>query len=290
MYLRFFIMLLAFFASNVFSAEQELKWAGCDVTKKAFMQKIAVAYQAKTGTKINLTNSSATKGIRLTASHLSDIGSVCRHRLEVEGVAVGTELRTQLYQVAWDALVVITHPDNPITDISLGYLKEVYDGIKTNWADVGGENKKIMLATRKGRYSGVGNMFRILVFEYQEHEYFADSKTFPSTDLLEKYIAKTPFSLGIDGVNSARKSKLKILSLDGVTPSKENIASGKYPLFRPLYLVTSNNAPPEVMKLVGFTLGSEGQRIISEQGTVNLEEGKALIERWDHVKKIHGLN
>jgi len=289
MYLRILAVLLAFFVSSGFAAERELTWTGCGVTKKAFMKEVAAAYEAKTGIKVKLSGGGATKGIRFTSSRLSDVGGACRHRLEVDGVVVGTELRTKMFQVAWDALVPITHPDNPTTDISTMLLKQVYDGVITNWRDLGGDEKKIMLATRKGRHSGVGQMFRILVFDYQEHDYLADSETFRSTGPLEKYVEKTPFSLGIDGVSSARKSKVKIMSMNGVEATKENIGSGKYPLFRPLYLVTTTNPSSEVMDLINFTLSGEGQQIISEQGTVNLEEGRALTHLWEEVKREHGL-
>ena len=64
--------------------------------------------------------------------------------------------------------------------------------------------------------------------------------------------------------------------------SQENISSGEYPLFRPLFIaVNKHNKEPKVRGFIKFLLGPEGQRIISEEGTVNLAEGKSLKELWN---------
>ena len=67
-----------------------------------------------------------------------------------------------------------------------------------------------------------------------------------------------------------------MISIDGASPSKENIASGKYPLYRPLYLVSKGQPQGDIKHFIDFALSSEGQKIISSQGTVNMEEGKGL--------------
>lgn len=269
--------------------KKELTWTGCGITKIAFMKELGEAFEKKTGTKINLSGGGATKGIQFAASNLTDVGGSCRHRLSVNGVVVGTELRTNIHQVAWDALVVITHPSNPVSDISTDDLKKVYNARIKNWAELGGVDEKIIVVTRKGKYSGVGQMFRALVFDYQEHEFLVESVEFPSTGPLEAFVENTPNTLAIDGVSSARKRQVKFLSLDGIEPNKENISSGRYPLFRPLYLVTNGNPSPQVTQLIEFALSDEGQAIISAQGTVSLREGSGLVEKWKVLKAKHGL-
>ncbi len=270
-------------------AADTLTWTGCGITKKAFMKELAAAFKKKTGIDVQLSGGGASKGIRFAASALADVGGACRHRLFVNEQVVGTELRTRLYQVAWDALVVITHKDNPVDTITVDQLKQVYNGHIKNWAALHGPDKPIRLATRKGKYSGVGQMFRSLVFHYQEYDFLASSKQFPSSGPLEKYVAATPYSLAMDGISSARKRPVKVLALDGVRPTKANIANGTYPLFRPLYLVTNSRPSAPVKKLIAFALSKEGQRIISEQGTVNLEEGRALFPLWREKAKRYGI-
>jgi phosphate transport system substrate-binding protein len=76
----------------------------------------------------------------------------------------------------------------------------------------------------------------------------------------------------------------------GVAPTKENIAAGKYPLFRPLYLaINKSKASAETKKFIEYALSPEGQAIIAEQGTVNLQEGEALNTMWEAKKASIGL-
>ena len=187
------------------------------------------------------------------------------------------ERDAELVQVAWDALVVIVHPDNPVTDISLKNLKRVYDGELTNWSELGGDDRPIGLITREGTTRGVGHMFRQIVFSDPDYTFKARALKVKSTKPLEKKVEKVKTALAVDGISSAQKRRVKFLSLDGVTPSKENIASGKYPLYRPLYLAyNKNQVSAQTQKFIAFALSAEGQAIISRQGTVNLAEGDAL--------------
>ena len=75
--------------------------------------------------------------------------------------------------------------------------------------------------------------------------------------------------MGITGVSSARRRDVKILSLEGVKPSYDNIKDGKYLLYRPLYLVTPpRGVKPEVDKFVDYALGVDGRQIMRRAGTV----------------------
>lgn len=258
----------------------ELNWTGCGITKNAFMAEIAHAYEKKTGNSIRVSGGGATKGIMAAAADPVNMGGTCRHWKGGPDNKDPLEAEAELVQVAWDALVVIVHPENPVSDITLKGLKDIYEGKETSWSAFGGTNHKIALVTRTEKDSGVGYMFRLLVFGNPHYEFKARSYTVKSTDPLEEKISRTPTAIGIDGISSARKKELKILSLNGVAPIKENIASGRYPLFRPLYLAINKNADQRTRDLVDFVLSPEGQAIVSNQGTVNLEEGRALKPLW----------
>ncbi len=256
-----------------------LRWVGCGVSKKAFMHELALAYKEKTGIKINLEGGGATRGIRDTATLNSDMGGSCRHILPV-----GAEENVILIQVAWDALVVIVNPGNPVGNIQLEQLKRVLAGNIKNWKELGGPDKKISLVIREqgpgGKLSGVGVMTRELVFFDREMTYTDDSTAVKSTGPLETIVEKNSWAMGITGISSAVRRDVKVLHLNGVTPSYENITSGKYLLFRPLYLVLPKDPekrkPAE--KFAAFALGDEGQKILKDHGTVNLEDGAVL---WD---------
>lgn len=257
-----------------------LTWTGCDVTKKAFMKPAAEEYEKKTGIKIEITGGGATKGIRAAAGGTADIGGTCRiafpERFDEEKVL--------LTHVAWDALVFITHKNNPVDGITTQQAKDIMVGNITNWKELGGSDEKIIpvfrVQTESGKLSGVAYMTRMIFFNDQNIEYTSNAVFKTSSGPLEEYVEITPYTFAVSGISSARKRDLKIFKLDGIEPTKENIASGAYPLYRPLYLATKGEPTGEVKKFIDWMVSEEGQRVISDQGTVNLEEGKALKEKF----------
>jgi phosphate transport system substrate-binding protein len=276
--------------SNASSKIDEISWAGCGITKKAFMAEIADVYFKETGIKVKISGGGATHGIRATAAKAIDLGGTCRSKLiQPDGLVHPLEKDVELIQVAWDALVAIVHPSNPVDNISRDSLKAVFEGRIVSWSELGGWSRPIAPVTRFGNHSGVGHIFRWLAFHDPNTKYSTLSYKAKSTGPLEKKVARTPTALAIDGVSSARKAGVKIISIDGIFPSKKNIISGKYPLFRPLYLAIRKDAKPTTKALVDFVLSPKGQGVIAGQGTVNLIEGVGLKKLWLQTEKKLGM-
>jgi len=246
------------------------------------MFEMAAAYEKKTGVKIDLIGGGATKGIRQVSSKETTIGGTCRHVIEKDGSMMThpDERRVQLTPVAWDALVVITHKDNPVDTISSEQLRKLYKGQITNWKELGGKDAPVELYVRKGKVSGVGRTLRELLF-YNYDEEFVASHVVDSTGPLERAMEKDPNGVGVTGVSSARKlvknKTAKILKLDGKESSYENIRTGQYVLYRPLYVVTNlQEKNPEVAKFVHFVSSEEGKAIMRSVGTVPYEDAVGL--------------
>lgn len=268
-------------ATPVDSNSTTLTWAGCGISKNAFMNEMAAAYERKTGIKIKLVGGGATKGIRQVADGEVNIGGTCRHTLIDQSTLTTdpVERRVQLTPVAWDALAVIVHKDNPVQNLTLDQLRKVYKGQITNWKDLGGRDAPIELYVRKGKISGVGRTLRELLF-YNYDEEFVAKHVVDSTGPLERAIPGDPNGMGVTGVSSARKlvGKVKILDLNGKEPSYENIKSGQYLLYRPLYIVTPlGEHNPEAAKFVHFVTSDEGKAIMRKVGTVPYEDA---INLW----------
>jgi phosphate transport system substrate-binding protein len=201
----------------------DLKWTGCGITKKAFMKELAQAYEQKMGTAITLSGGGATKGIRAASAGTTDIGGTCRHWLKgVNGELNPQEQDAELIQVAWDALVVIVHRDNEVDDISIEQLKQIYEGKISKWSEVDGADRPIGVIARVGKTSGVGYMFRQLVFSNPEYRIKCRALRVKSSGPLEKKVEKIKTAIAIDGISSAKKRKVKFLSLDGVAPISAN--------------------------------------------------------------------
>jgi len=278
---------LFLFAGNVSAVEQQasILWAGCGITKKAFMAELAKAYEKKTGIKVNLKGGGATKGIRNAAKGSIDIGGACRPI--IEGHA---EERTA-YQVpvAWDALVVIVHPKNPVDSISFSQLQDLYLGKIKNWSQLGGPNQPIELYIRRGKISGVGRTLRELVFANFDQNFKGAKHIVRSSGPLEKGIQQNVLGIGTTGISSAKRRKVKMLKLNGKAPTYDNIKSGSYVLYRPLYLVTKGRASADkkVKDFITFALSKEGRAVIKAAGSVPYSDAIGLvmkqIEQFDEA-------
>jgi phosphate transport system substrate-binding protein len=258
------------------------RWVGCGITKKAFMSGLATAYEEETGIKIDIQGGGATKGIREVSRLGADMGGACRYVLEGHP----EEDQVKMIPMAWDALVVITHKDNPVDSISVEELEAIYRGELDNWKSLGGNSAPIRVFVREGKISGVGRTLRELVFKDSEFEFAAADRQFPSSGPLEQAIETEPNAVAVTGISSARKRDVKILKLNGRDPSYENIKNGDYLLYRPLYLVVNvaHEDYPEMVKFADFANSPRGREVVRNNGVVPYLEAPALLlkqmEQW----------
>ncbi|MGD8811531.1 MAG: phosphate ABC transporter substrate-binding protein [Thioalkalispiraceae bacterium] len=273
--------------SNVQAADEQLiQWAGCGISKKAFMSEMAKAYEKKTGIKVNLSGGGATKGIRKAAAGQIDIGGACRVSLETRA----DERDAHQIPVAWDALVVITHKDNPVKNIEFDQIRGIYLGKITNWKQLGGRDAPIELYVRRGKMSGVGRTLRELVFANFDQEFKA-TYVVKSSGPVEKGVMKNINGIGITGISSAKRRDVQMLALDGKEPTYENIKNGDYTLYRPLYLVIKNgNKDKKVRDFIRYATSREGQAVIRKAGTVPYSEAMVLVmKQLDQYQRASSL-
>ena len=267
---------------SVVQAQTVLKWTGCGITKKAFMAEAAKAYEVATNgnIKITLSGGGATKGIRFADAAMADLGGTCRPSLPDQFPQ--EESKVYLTVVAWDALVPIVNEKNPIKSLTSDQLKQIVFGKITNWSDVGGPNQKIQVVARIGKITGVGFMARKIIFEDLEAEYAKDAIIVKSSGPLEKKVETMQWAVGITGISSAKRRPVKILPVDGNEASVQNIASGHYPTFRPLYLATQGKPKGENKSFLDWLLSDKGQKVVEQCGTVTLKQGAGLKSKFKH--------
>ncbi len=279
------LLFVSLYCSVLHAEQKTLTWAGCGITKKAFMAELASVYEQKTGVKIILEGGGAAKGIRRVGDRSVAIGGTCRPKLPHHG----EEIRARLVPVAWDALTVIVHKDNPVDDIGLEALKAVFEGRITNWNELGGPDRPVDLLIRRGKFSGVGRTLRELVFDDLD-KVFVSEHVYKSSGPIEKAAESNPNAIAVTGISSARKRDVKILALNGKEPSYENIRQGDYLLYRPLY-ITSNPGHPqykEVKKFIDFAHTRLGRDIIRRAGSVPYLDALNLVrqqrQQWADIR------
>jgi phosphate transport system substrate-binding protein len=253
-----------------------IRWIGCDVAKNGFMAALAEEYQKRYETQITMEASGDTKGIRALAAGEADLSGSCRDKLDVP-----EEENAVLVPIAWDALVMMVNPANPVDSITTDQARKIFLGEIENWSQLGGADAPIDLCVRPGKISGVGRMVRLLLFQNAEQDFTPKAIVYPSSEHVEAAVAENPNAIGVSGLSSAQKQQVIILNLDGVTPNKANVMAGKYNFCRPLYLIYHKNYDERLVHFIRFAWGPTGQEIISQQGAINLEEGAALARIFE---------
>ncbi len=269
------------------SSTPQLVWRGCGVSKKAFMEKCAVEYERQTGVKIKLSGGGAQLGIETAAAGGADLGGTCRACLSK---LKEDELGIKLAVVAWDALTVIVHADNPVEDISREQLRDVLQQKLTNWKQLGGNDEEIIVTVRRGKTSGVGYSVRALILEDPEADFGATAVRLNSSGPLEQLVEKQHRAIGVTGISSARKRDVKTLSIDGQLPEPDKIAAGDYPYYRPLYIAYRPGINDQAQRFVDWLLSDAGQAVIEEQNTVTLRQGAELTRSYRHFGDISQIS
>ena len=178
--------------------------------------------------------------------------------------------------VGYDAFVFFVHKDNPIDNLTSEQIRAIYAGEITNWSEVGGKNEKIA-AYQRNEGSGSQSMLKRFMGEKKIMEAPTEMVNDLMSGIVEKvsdYRSKSnsigfSFRYYLEGI--IRNPDIKILSIDGVAPTVENIKNGTYPITGPLYAVTyEGNNNENVEKLLEWVLSEEGQEIIEKTGYVGI--------------------
>jgi len=277
------LLLLGLRASTEAAEPDMLIWRGCGVSKEAFMDACAAAYQKETGVVIRLSGGGATLGIESVADGGADLGGTCRACLREINE---DKLPVKLAVVAWDALVVITHPENPVSNITRDQLQKILQQKITNWKELGGKDEAIVVVARRGKHSGVDYSTRLQMLNDVNADYGPTVVRLNSTAPVEVLVERQPRAIAVTGVSSAQKRALKVLTIDGHKPDVRNISSGVYPYFRPLYVAYLPQSNAAAKRFVEWLLSDKGQQVIGTQGTVTLAQGAALTERYRHFENV----
>ncbi|NOZ91460.1 MAG: hypothetical protein GXO60_09270 [Epsilonproteobacteria bacterium] len=270
------IVTISFCSSLVFADKdtkkslKELKMYSCGVTRIAFMKELNEAFEKKFNAKV-IMNEHGGDLFVLEGVHKkeADIGSGCRDTIKDD------ENEKDLWstQVAWGALSFIVNPKNKIDNISTDNIKKILMGKITNWKEVGGDDKPIHLIVRESKKSGIGLTAREALFKDKDIDFAKDAIKEKSSGFVRKAVAEDEDAFAIDNIISSSKHEdIKLLKVDGVEATKENILSDKYKLRQALYFYLTKEPKDLAKEYIDFVLSSEGQDIISKTGTADLEE------------------
>lgn len=178
--------------------------------------------------------------------------------------------------VGTEAFVFFVHKDNPIDSLTTEQIKGIYSGEITNWKQLGGKNEEIA-AFQRNEGSGSQSMLERFMGETPIMEAPTELKNDLMSGIIEQvsnYRSKSnsigfSFRYYVEGI--IKNSDIKMLAVDGVLPTAENIRNGSYSVVTPIYAVTyAENDNENVDQLLQWILSEEGQYIIEETGYVGV--------------------
>jgi phosphate transport system substrate-binding protein len=162
------------------------------------------------------------------------------------------------------SVAVVVHPNNPVANLTKDQVREIFTGKIQNWKEVGGSDTPIVLYIRDP-ISGTHLGFKEIAMNNES--YAAHPKLFTNYTALATAVATDPSGIGYSGIEMAKTTGAKLISIDGVEASDASVHSGKYPYARMLRFYTNKARESQATQdFIAFTLSARGQELIRQMG------------------------
>ena len=167
--------------------------------------------------------------------------------------------------LAYDGIAIIVHPDNPVSDLTIEQIAQLYTGEITNWKDVGGNDAQVVLIGREAA-SGTRDGFESITGTKDKCQY---RQELTSTGDVITAVSQNPDAIGYASLASIKDS-VKALNVDGVTPSEDTVKDGSYKVQRPFVLVTAEGKAltPVAQAFFDYAASPDAAAIIAKAGAV----------------------
>ncbi len=220
------------------------------------------------GIRVDVQSGGSSRGVSDAEQGLADVGMVSRALKDDE------TKKLLPFTIAKDGVCIILHRTNPVTKLEDKQVVDIYTGKITNWKEVGGKDAPITVVNKaEGRST----------LELFLHYFKLEAKAVKASVIIGdnqqgiKTISGNPNSIGYVSIGSAEYdagagTPIKLLPVGGVNASIANVKNGKFPLSRPLNLVTKTKPEGIVKDFLDFAVSKEVNDIIKEQYFVPVTE------------------
>ncbi len=198
-------------------------------------------------------------GIQAVSEGRCDIGLSSRDLKDDEKTTLDQTV------VAIDGIAIVVNPENKIEDLSVEQIGKIYTGEITNWKDVGGDDKPIVLIGREAA-SGTRDGFESITGTKDKCKY---NQELTSTGDVIQTVSSNPNAIGYASL-AAIKDTVKTLSVENVKPSKDTIQNKTYKIQRDFVLVTKKDTKPSdaAQKFFDFATSKEADALIEKAGAI----------------------
>ena len=261
-------LLIAASTQGVF-ADRPISIKGSD-TMVIMNARLAESFMnSKPGTVIQVTGGGSGVGIASLINGTTDIAASSRpiRTSEVEKLKARFATTGHTFPIARDGLSVYLNVANPVKELTLAQIRDIYMGRFTNWSQVGGANAPIVLYSRENS-SGTYAYFKDNVLGGKD--FSPRAQTLQGTAGVVNAVAKDPNGIGYGGAAYAKGIRFAAVKKDdkspAILPSLDTVRTGQYPISRYLYLYTRAKPSKEMKAFIDWATGPEGQAIVSKVG------------------------
>jgi len=230
-----------------------------------------------TEVRISVTGGGSGTGIAALINGTVDIANASRQiKSEEIDQAKANGVDPLEHVIARDAIAVIVNPENPVSQLTLQQISDIYSGKITNWSGVGGEDRPIVKLSRETN-SGTHVYFLETVLRLGSKDdktlFSTDTLLLPSSEGIIAEVRQNPNAIGYDGLGYVPKD-LKMIAIakeaggDYVLPSISTVNDKSYPIARDLYMYTNGEPTGIVKTYLDWIHSDEAQKIVAELGFV----------------------
>ena len=227
--------------------------------------------------RISVTGGGSGTGIAALINKTVDIANASRKIKDEElGEAKSNGVEPVEHIIARDAIAVIVNPENPVSQLTLKQISDIYTGKITNWSEIGGEDRPIVRLSRETN-SGTHVYFLETVIRLGNSKdktlFSMDTLLLPSSEGIIAEVRQNPNAIGYDGLGYVPKD-LKMIAIaqeEGgsyVLPAIETVNDKSYPIARDLYMYTNGEPTGVVKNYLDWILSPEAQKIVADLGFV----------------------
>ena len=267
------IFLAIVIMASLSTALNAQKIKGSDTCLPLSQKEAEVFMKSNSGSSVTVTGGGSGVGIAALIEGTTDIAQSSRAiKFDEKGKMQEGGKTTKEVTIAYDALAIIVHPQNSVTNLTREQLEGIFTGKIKNWKEVGGDDLAIIPYARE---TSSGTYDFIKEFVLRNKNYMNGIMSMPATGAIIQSVSQTKGAIGYVGLAylDANVKAIHVSYDKGKTyiaPSVANAKNNTYPIVRPLFYYYATKSEAVVKPFIDFVLSAEGQKIVADIGFITI--------------------